>query len=275
MKKLILGFLIICFCIIFNACDNKASKKIEKQDGLPQIAVLGMLHFVSKNNTISQKFNDVKSNKRQKEINDLVDLLKSYRPTKIAVERPYRSDEELNERYKNYLNGNYELTAEETDQIAFRLGKELHHKRLYLAYYPVQYAFDSAVTFAKYNQQHTIIDSIISNAKEIADQYDKIAKSSSIIDAVYYLNTEKAIQKNHYGYLLLSQIGNKENKIGADAVGDWYKSNIKIFDNIRQLANSPSDRILVIYGQGHCKILNQLIEDSPGLQLVDIKDYLK
>lgn len=280
MKKnnLLLTLSIIAICITFLSCNNNLKDEIstsEQKEKMPKVAILGMLHFVSKNNTVSQKFTGIKNEKSQEEIIDLVNLLKKYRPTKIAIERPYRSDKELNKRYSSYLNGNYQLTEEETDQIAFRLGKELNHKRLYLAYYPVEYAFDSAVAFAKENGQTKIIDTIIKNAKELAQQYDELAENKSLRDAIYYLNTENAIHKNHYGYLLLSQIGNHENKVGADAVGDWYKSNIKIFENIRQIANSNSDRVLVIYGQGHCKILNQLIIDSPELELVRINEYLK
>jgi hypothetical protein len=269
---------IISIFIIFFSCNYNSSKeenKIENEKDLPKVAILGMLHFVSKNNTVSQKFTEVEGEKRQIEIKNLIELLKKYRPTKIAVERPYLSDEELNNKYNDYLNNNYELTNEETDQIAFRLAKELNHKRLYLVYSPVEFAFDSVVAFAKQNRQFKLIDSIVDNAKELAEKYDKIAENKTIIDAIYYLNTKTAIDKNHLGYILLSQIGNNENNIGAEVVGDWYASNIKIFENIRQIANSDSDRILVIYGQGHCKILNQFIEDSPELELERINKYIE
>ena len=228
-----------------------------------------------RNNTVSQKYTEVKTKKRQAEIKNLIESLKVFNPNKIAVERPYRSEAELNTKYRSYLDGTYELTEEETDQIAFRLARELNHQRLYLAYSPVQYAFDSTVAFAKRNGQSKLIDSIIENATELAEEYDKIALNGTIQDAVYYLNTEGAIAKNHLGYILLSQIGDKQNKIGAETVGDWYKSNIKIFENIRQLADLNTERVLVLYGQGHLKILNQLIEDSPELELVDINEYLK
>ena len=266
---------IFLICISCSNFQNKQKNTVEKKKDLSKVAVLGMLHFVSKNNTVSQEFTSVKDKKSQNEIKSIVEALKEYRPTKIAVERPYRSEEELNEKYKEYLNGSYELTEEETDQIAFRLAKKLNHQRLYLAYSPVEYAFDSTVVFAKQNGQSYLIDSIMTNAKELANEYDKIAKNKTIKDAIYYLNSDEAINKNHLGYILLSQIGNNENKIGADAVGDWYKSNIKIFENIRNIAESNSERILVIYGQGHSKILNQLIDDSPELELVRINDYLK
>ena len=71
------------------------------------------------------------------------------------------------------------------------------------------------------------------------------------------------------------QIGNKKNPVGAEVVGEWYKSNLRIYNNIESIANSSSDRVLVLYGQGHLKILNQLINDSPNLDLIQINDLLK
>jgi len=277
-SNLISKLTITSLLVVFFSCNDIASKQekpITENKDLPKVAILGMLHFTSKNNTVSQKFTEVKSEKRQAEIKILVESLKKFNPTKIAVERPYRSEEELNKKYADYLKGSYELTEEETDQIAFRLARELNHERLYLVYSPVHYAFDSTVAFAKRNGQSKLIDSIIDNATKLADEYDQIAFDGKIQDAVYYLNTDGAINKNHFGYILLSQIGNEENKIGAETVGDWYKSNIKIFENIRQLADSNSERILVIYGQGHLKILNQLIKDTPELELIGINKYLK
>ncbi|MAZ27968.1 MAG: hypothetical protein CL868_12945 [Cytophagaceae bacterium] len=269
---------VLAASLVFFSCKKgkvQENEAHEKEETLPQVAVMGMLHFVSKNNTVSQEFTHVQGKRRQKEIKELVTLLAGYKPTKIAVERPYRSEAELNKQYGKYLDGDYTLTDEETDQIAFRLGKMLGHKKLYLAYAPVEYAFDAAVDYARKNGQYAIMDSIVSNAKKLAQRYDDIARDSSIKDAIVYLNTQEAIDQNHYGYQLLSQIGDRENTIGAQAMGDWYTSNVRIFENIRKMINRPSDRVLVIYGQGHCKLLNQLIDDSPQLRLVSINDYLE
>lgn len=166
---------------------------------------MGMLHFVSKNNTVSQVFTEVKSARRQTEIKDMVKCLKKYRPTQIVIERPYRSDETLNESYRDYLNGSNELTEEETDQVAFCLAKEWDHERLYLAYSPVKFDFDSAIAFAKSNEQYKLVDSIIQIARELAREYDRIATKGTLKEAVYYLNTRDAMDKNHLGYILLSK----------------------------------------------------------------------
>ncbi|WP_026913693.1 DUF5694 domain-containing protein [Christiangramia portivictoriae] len=197
---------------------TKNSEKAEKTTTKASVAILGMLHFVSKNNTVSQ---------------------------------------------------------EETDQLAFRLAKDLGHEKLYLAYAPVNFDFESAMEFAIQNDQQQLVDSIIRNARELAQNYDRILAEKSLTAALQYLNTEEAIAKNHFGYLLATQIGNEENSIGTEIVGEWYKANLKIYLKIQKLAISEDDRIMVIYGQGHLRILGQLIEDSRDMELIPIEQFLE
>jgi len=57
-------------------------------------------------------------------------------------------------------------------------------------------------------------------------------------------------------------------------VADWYKRNLRIFANLTRIAE-PGDRIFIIYGQGHIKILSDLVVESPDFCLVDPLPYLK
>ena len=125
------------------------------------------------------------------------------------------------------------------------------------------------------DQQQQLVDSIIRNARELAQNYDRILAEKSLTAALQYLNTEEAIAKNHFGYLLATQIGNEENSIGTEIVGEWYKANLKIYLKIQKLAISEDDRIMVIYGQGHLRILGQLIEDSRDMELIPIEQFLE
>lgn len=282
MKFFLSKFPVFLLLLLLNICcqrpvekSTKHSEKAEKTATKASVAILGMLHFVSKNNTVSQEETDISNEKTQQEIKSLVSKLKQFQPTKIAVERPYRSEEELNRAYQQFLHGNYELTDEETDQLAFRLAKDLGHEKLYLAYAQVNFDFESAMEFASQHDQQQLVDSIISNARELAQNYDRILAEKSLTAALQYLNSEEAINKNHFGYLLTTQIGDEENRIGTEIVGEWYKSNLNIYRNIQKLANSNDDRILVIYGQGHLKILGQLIEDSRDMELVPIEQFLE
>ena len=67
----------------------------------PQIMVLGVFHLVSTSNMFTQRQGDTLTPKRQREIREVVERLKSFHPTKIAVEHNYAG--KLNERYQQYL----------------------------------------------------------------------------------------------------------------------------------------------------------------------------
>nr|WP_317984434.1 DUF5694 domain-containing protein [Clostridium sporogenes] len=54
---------------------------------------------------------------------------------------------------------------------------------------------------------------------------------------------------------------------------EWYRRNLYIFANLQDIAE-PDDRILVIYGAGHCKILQDFVSEYNKFELVDPLNYL-
>lgn len=74
---------------------------------------------------------DILSEKRQQELQEVLDQIRKFRPTKIAVEWKKSRQARLDSLYKEYLAGDYELKSNEIYQIGFRMGKELGHTRLY------------------------------------------------------------------------------------------------------------------------------------------------
>src|SRR5687767_2400671 len=62
------------------------------RDGQSPIMILGMYHMSNPGlDAVNLDADDVLQPKRQREIQELVDRLAKFRPTKIAVEAPYRS----------------------------------------------------------------------------------------------------------------------------------------------------------------------------------------
>lgn len=59
---------------------------------------------------------------------------------------------------------------------------------------------------------------------------------------------------------------------GPELVARWFERNIKIYRNIRALATSPDDRILVIMGSGHLGWLRQNVENDPAVPLRTLAD---
>jgi len=59
---------------------------------------------------------------------------------------------------------------------------------------------------------------------------------------------------------------------GPDLLALWYQRNIRIYHNIVALIDSPSDRILVIYGSGHLGWLQQDVANDATVRLRKLAD---
>ncbi|NJM54327.1 MAG: hypothetical protein HC846_13670 [Blastocatellia bacterium] len=84
--------------------------------------ILGSYHFgLQGNNVIKAKTPDITTSKRQNQIAELIKRLKKFKPTKIVVEIDFADDAKTQDVYNQYLNGSYQLTTNETNQIGFAL----------------------------------------------------------------------------------------------------------------------------------------------------------
>lgn len=96
-----------------------------------RVLVLGVFHMANPGRDMfNLQMDDVLAPKRRKELGELAETLKKFQPTKIAMESPV-GGEKIRKQYDDYLAGNYSLTRNESDQIGFRLAKELGHKQVY------------------------------------------------------------------------------------------------------------------------------------------------
>src|SRR3954469_3837213 len=84
------------------------------------ITILGVYHMDSGQDSVNLQSDDVRSERRQKEIADLVEKLARFAPTKVAIESA-RNSTAWNTRYQQWVDGKYELGRNEIEQIGFRL----------------------------------------------------------------------------------------------------------------------------------------------------------
>src|SRR5215472_18888926 len=113
-----------------------------------RVLVLGVFHMANPGRDMfNLQVDDVLAPKRQKELSELAETLKKFQPTKIALESPVGS-EKVRKQYEDYLAGNYSLTRNESEQIGFRLAKELGHKQIYGIDIQGDFPFDPIMEFA-------------------------------------------------------------------------------------------------------------------------------
>src|SRR4051794_17059695 len=82
----------------------------------PSILILGTVHFGgSTADLFSPSVPDILTDKRQRELAEMIAALKRFQPTKIAIERTPERIGNINGEYQAYLKGEYKLTANEID----------------------------------------------------------------------------------------------------------------------------------------------------------------
>ena len=252
----------------------------------PTIMILGSWHFSNPGmDAINERTDDVLASKRQREIKQVVEHLKEFKPTKIAVEvDPSRCDTE-NKNYQGYLNGTYALGPYEGDQIGYRLAKEFGHSQVYCVdHWPehspihIDHELIDTDTFAKaHNQEHLLQP--LPPGKITPDKDGKIwiepEKYEPMIDKYIRINRPESRRADHQGYLRGARIGLEDKYPGANWLAHiWYARNLKIFVNLTRITESADDRILLIIGAGHTFLVQQFLEDSGDYIIESPLDYL-
>ena len=245
----------------------------------PALVILGTYHMGTPgNNVVNSKVDDVTSPERQKQIVELVEKLKKFKPTKIVVECDLEADAKTKETYERYLSGNYQLSRNETNQIGFRLAKESGHKKVYCVDWS-DFWDDPSINYEKYASKDAELDSFLKKVyrnlkKDVDAEHEKLF-TLPVIDQLVLLNQPARMEKDHQVYFDLMRIGRGKEYIGANYVSWWYRRNLTILDNIIRITDSPQERILVIYGYGHLKLLTQFAKESGFYHVESPLKYLQ
>lgn len=235
----------------------------------PQVMVMGTFHFRgSSTDAISVTMGDVLTPERQAEIEELVDRLARFEPTKIMVEVVPEREKELNATYRAYLAGQHELKAGETEQIAMRLGKRLGHERLYAVDHQQPMDFERMMGAGQAAGQGELLGSFQSLMAEVRQTFEKVqGPDRSILDAIRFHNGEWALSGNSL-YLQLALLGSTGNPAGAEVIAGWYERNLKIYANIARAIETPDERVLVVFGSGHLAQLASFFDENPNYEWV-------
>ncbi len=233
-------------------------------DSLPTIMVIGTAHFQNAGrDQINVDTEDVMSPQRQRELEELASTLQNYAPTHIAVEFPASAQAQVDEAYRNYLEGNAELRRIEHHQIGYRLGKLLGLNKIHAVDWnespPGDFESYDWVTFAEANGMEEPL-AALSDPSVLEELFNM--ENQTIEGWLNRLNSPEVLLTQHQVYFNIAAIANSEQQPGANWVGSWYGRNLKIFNNIRGITDDPDARILVIYGLGHAYLLNQFASES-------------
>jgi hypothetical protein len=250
----------------------------------PEIFLVGSFHFsyynLDAHKTDKDKQVDILSVQKQIELNELVEYIAQFKPTKIAIESSENTTD-LMRKYRNYQRDTSLLGRGEAEQIGFRLMKKFQLDTIYGVdangiYQDMAFADDSAA-FRKYlsgifnGYDYKSDDPISKLYSKYYDFKDSLYKELSLLKIFKLNNSDKILDRGFGAYLNGDfKLGDTE---GADALAlYWYSRNLKIYRKIQQITTSPDDRVLVIFGAGHIQILKHLFQCSPEYNLIKFNE---
>lgn len=238
-----------------------------------QVMLFGTFHFKDAGlDVVKSKDIDIFTGENQAYLKTLTQSLQGFKPTRVLLEYNPENDELMNERYREYLAGNYELPANEIYQLGFRIAKLAGHERVY--------SFDNrnvewrAEAMYEYAEKHDSPQ--MKSFNEIIEAHsaenDQARATMSLKELLQRQNDPDNDRKNMDLYLATNSIGVGDGYSGAAASASWWERNFYMYANIQKLA-TPGERVIAIGGSGHMAILKQLLAIDGRLEGVSVNSY--
>jgi hypothetical protein len=239
-----------------------------------EVLVVGVFHMANPGQDIfNMKVDDVLAPKRQQEIAEVNAVLRKFKPTKIALEQS--SQRRLSERYAKYLAGEYVLTANEVDQLGLRLAKELGHTAIYAVDADGDFPFQRIVNFAKAKGESAKLDAHMAEIGEMVKAQSDYLRTHTILETLLFMNSDAKVAQDVGFYYQEARYGEPGDYAGPDLLAEWYRRNVRIYNNVAKLVTSPDDRILVIFGNGHLGWLRHDFGSDPDLRLRKLEEFAR
>ena len=238
-----------------------------------EILIVGTYHMANPGRDVfNMSADDVLSPKRQAELGELLEVLQRFKPTKIAVESTVDEDRRPKQ-YADYLAGTYSLSSNEIDQIGFRLAKELGMKAIHPVDVDGDFPWQRVINFAKAKGQSQVLDQLISEVGEMVKRQNAYLHSHTVLETLLYMNDDTKVAQDVGFYYREAHLGEPGDYAGPDLLASWYQRNIRIYNNIAHIVESPNDRVLVIYGAGHLGWLQQCVANDPVMRLRKLSEF--
>ena len=265
---------ILPFAFALAAATALAQQPSPEAPARAEVLVLGVYHMANPGRDIfNMQADDVLAPRRQAEIAQLIDVLKKFRPTKVAIERDVWDDRPARE-YADYRAGRHELTRNEIEQVGFRLAKELGHKTVYPVDADGEFPFQRVVNYAKASGRSKELDALQAEVGAMVKAQGEYLASHTVLETLLYMNADGKVADDVGFYYRQAHFGEPGDWAGADLVADWFRRNMRIYSNVTRIVDSRNERVLAIFGAGHLGWLRHDVATDPTLRLRTLAEFV-
>jgi len=266
--------------LFFGVGNAQSTSKVE-------IAVLGTFHFTQVHQTENENQNFYGS-KRQEDLKEFIQVLKTFYPTDIYIEREPKIQHQIDSIYLLFKNDQLKLEdlkrgTSEVFQVGFRLAKTMnlgsptcidYHESI------SQSLIKSGNHFEIYRNSLKAFQNL---GRKVLGEF--IRGEASLLETLVSMNLPENIKRSHTllfnvpAYVTYGEFASYDNLeeenidkryIGAEFIALFYRRNLKIHSNIltaQQKQNSK--RILCIIGQTHVGVLQELLRNNEAFQIIE------
>lgn len=239
-----------------------------------QVMLFGVFHFANPGRDVVKTDQiDVMSAPSQAYLEALAKRLSEFNPTVVLLEFDPDRNAEMQARYRQYLDGRFELPSNEIYQLGFRIAA--------LSDAASVHGFDEKTIQWQAEPLFDHLDNVDTETgarmSALIEQVTREQQTShatlSLRELLQQTNDPERDRLNRSLYIQTNHVGDGENFVGADATASWWHRNFRMYAHIQRHAQ-PGERVLAIGGQGHTAILRVLLADDRERQAVDVRPYL-
>ena len=240
---------------------------------MTEIMILGTFHM--KNHNRDFIYGDYQI--YEEDIENLIDKLSQFKPTKIAIESNRKNSKKVDEDFTKYKRNDFQLSEDEIHQIGFRLGKRLGLSNINCVDWNDKVAdslsMGDVLERIKSSDKSKLVDELFYDAENFTKKIEEVNNTHSIVEALKYINSEEVISESSWLNNRLINFNLNDEYIGNKWLHGWYVRNLNIVSNILKCMEEEN-RVLIIYGSSHTKLLKEMLGQHPGLELISPLEYL-
>jgi len=273
-------FGLVLLCCVFPTSASADGEKATVGQRV-QVMVIGVTHFADTGqHMVNTEAADVLAPARQRELEKLVEALAAFKPTAVAIEKIASAPDFHVEEYSGFARKDLLSKRNENFQIGYRLAKRAGLDVVFgideqpSAKEPDYFPFDKVQDHVARTGQMDAFGQYFGRLQARIEAAVAENTKLSIPSMLLSINQPRSLLSSTDYFFELMKYDRGEDQPGAELYAYYMMRNAKIFGKLMAVSK-PGDRIIVIYGAGHKRWLDQLLKSAPTFEVVSPVPYLE